>query len=74
MQSHPTPALRTLAPMPERPVRHTGASAAPGTAVESGSVVQASALLGKRQSVEIEFNGQRYRLQTTKAGKLILTK
>jgi hemin uptake protein HemP len=60
--------------MPERQARTTGACATPGTALESGSVVQASALLGKRQSVEIEFNGQRYRLQTTKAGKLILTK
>jgi hemin uptake protein HemP len=37
-------------------------------------VVQASALLGERQSVEIEYKGQHYRLQTTKAGKLILTK
>jgi hemin uptake protein HemP len=37
-------------------------------------VVKASTLLGERQSVDIEYNGQRYRLQTTKAGKLILTK
>ncbi len=60
--------------MPDRPVRATGIVTAADPAVESGTVVQASALLGKRQSVEIEFNGQRYRLQTTKAGKLILTK
>ena len=36
--------------------------------------LHASELLGTRQSVEIDYNGQRYRLQTTKAGKLILTK
>jgi hemin uptake protein HemP len=38
------------------------------------NTLHASDLLGSRQSVEIEYNGQRYRLQTTKAGKLILTK
>jgi hemin uptake protein HemP len=37
-------------------------------------VLQSSALLGSRQAIDIEHNGQRYRLQTTKAGKLILTK
>jgi hemin uptake protein HemP len=37
-------------------------------------VLRASDLLGARQVVEIEHNGQCYRLQTTKAGKLILTK
>lgn len=37
-------------------------------------VLQSSALLGPRQAIEIEHNGQRYRLQSTKSGKLILTK
>jgi hemin uptake protein HemP len=37
-------------------------------------VVPSSALLGIRQAIEIEHNGQRYRLQSTKSGKLILTK
>lgn len=37
-------------------------------------VVPSSALLGLRQTIEIEHNGQRYRLQCTKSGKLILTK
>ncbi len=37
-------------------------------------VVPSSALLGLRQAIEIEHNGQLYRLQSTKSGKLILTK
>ena len=37
-------------------------------------VLQSSELLGTRQAIEIEHNGQRYRLQSTKSGKLILTK
>jgi hemin uptake protein HemP len=37
-------------------------------------VVPSSALLGIRQAIEIEHNGQLYRLQSTKSGKLILTK
>lgn len=37
-------------------------------------VLQSSELLGARQAIEIEHNGQRYRLQSTKSGKLILTK
>ncbi len=64
----------TLAPMP-------GAASMPGIADRAlvrpqagGPVVQASELLGARRSVDIEYKGQRYRLQTTKAGKLILTK
>jgi hemin uptake protein HemP len=38
------------------------------------AVLQSKDLLGTRQTIDIEHNGQRYRLQTTKAGKLILTK
>jgi len=37
-------------------------------------VLHSRDLLGSRQAIDIEHNGQRYRLQTTKAGKLILTK
>jgi hemin uptake protein HemP len=37
-------------------------------------VLHSSTLLGPRQAIEIEHNGQRYRLQSTKSGKLILTK
>ena len=37
-------------------------------------VLQSSALLGENQSVAIEHLGQIYRLQTTRQGKLILTK
>jgi hemin uptake protein HemP len=40
----------------------------------SQQVLQSSELLGTRQAIEIEHNGQRYRLQSTKSGKLILTK
>jgi hemin uptake protein HemP len=42
--------------------------------VNTPTVLQSKDLLGTRQIVDIEHNGQRYRLQTTKAGKLILTK
>ncbi|ARV17755.1 hypothetical protein AEP_00796 [Curvibacter sp. AEP1-3] len=72
MAHSPLPALRTLAPMPE--LRAHAAGLVSGPAVAATPVVQASALLGTRQSVDIEYKGQRYRLQTTKAGKLILTK
>jgi len=37
-------------------------------------ILQSKDLLGSHQAIDIEHNGQRYRLQTTKAGKLILTK
>lgn len=47
----------------------------PRTAMPSPQgVLQSSELLGARQAIEIEHNGQRYRLQSTKSGKLILTK
>jgi hemin uptake protein HemP len=44
------------------------------TLVVAPTVWQSKDLLGTRQTIDIEHNGQRYRLQTTKAGKLILTK
>lgn len=37
-------------------------------------VVPSAQLLGQHQAIEIEHNGQRYRLQSTRSGKLILTK
>ncbi|MDH4450335.1 MAG: hemin uptake protein HemP [Rhodoferax sp.] len=73
MANRPLPALRTLAPMPEL---RAGAAPVvrPDSSAQATPLVQASTLLGTRQSVDIEYKGQRYRLQTTKAGKLILTK
>ena len=54
----------------------TDAVAPQGTAdgTKVPDVLQSSDLLGSRQAIEIQHNGQRYRLQSTKAGKLILTK
>lgn len=37
-------------------------------------IVESTALLQGRQSIGIEHNGALYRLQTTRLGKLILTK
>ncbi|WP_138515003.1 hemin uptake protein HemP [Rhodoferax bucti] len=64
----------TLAPMPNAHPLQASPSSPEARTPDWGPVVQASALLGARQSVDIEYKGQRYRLQTTKAGKLILTK
>jgi hemin uptake protein HemP len=57
--------LSSPAPLPTTP----RAAAQP-----TQGVLQSSELLGARQAIEIEHNGQRYRLQSTKSGKLILTK
>lgn len=38
------------------------------------SRLRAEALLGQRREIEIEHNGEVYRLRLTRAGKLILTK
>lgn len=46
----------------------------PSVVAAEQEVLQSSTLLGPRQAIEIEHNGQRYRLQSTKSGKLILTK
>ena len=64
----------TLAPMPSRLGSAERRNASKPVDSAGNRVVKASTLLGERQSVDIEYNGQRYRLQTTKAGKLILTK
>ena len=49
---------------------------APATAPErkSTSPLPSEAVLRGQSAVEIEHNGQLYRLQTTRQGKLILTK
>lgn len=61
-------------PHPE-PQAPTGAALAPQpAAAPADTVLQAHALLAGRTWVGIEHNGQHYRLQTTRAGKLILTK
>lgn len=60
----PTP---TAPPPPQR-------SAPASSTTDTQEVLLSSALLGPRQAIEIEHNGQRYRLQSTKSGKLILTK
>lgn len=60
----PTPAS------PSQPSR----SASTRNTADTQDVLLSSALLGPRQAIEIEHNGQRYRLQSTKSGKLILTK
>ena len=64
----------TLAPMPSPLGSGERRNASKPIDSAGNRVVKASTLLGDRQSVDIEYNGQRYRLQTTKAGKLILTK
>jgi hemin uptake protein HemP len=61
------------------PAALVSGAAAPTHAQETGlaknrSVVQSSDLLGQQQAIVIEHKGQRYRLQATRSGKLILTK
>jgi hemin uptake protein HemP len=49
--------------------------AAPGAApVAGGTIISSVSLLQGGKSVTIEHNGERYRLQATRQGKLILTK
>lgn len=60
------------APLPPHPASQ--GSAAPAAPAPAHGVLQSRELLGTRQAIEIEHNGQRYRLQSTKSGKLILTK
>jgi hemin uptake protein HemP len=61
----------TLPPTPAPPPRPQRSAT---TTSDTQEVLLSSALLGPRQAIEIEHNGQRYRLQSTKSGKLILTK
>ncbi|MBC7918473.1 MAG: hemin uptake protein HemP [Rhodoferax sp.] len=51
----------------------TGAGTSPPSAA-SRTAIQSTDLLGGATVVEIQHLGQIYRLQTTRAGKLILTK
>ena len=55
-------------------VDHTGPNVPWAVGQAQDAVLPSSALLGERQAIEIEHNGQRYRLQSTRSGKLILTK
>jgi hemin uptake protein HemP len=56
-------------------VRTSALTSAPArTPSAAQPVLQSTQLLGSQQAVDIEHLGQRYRLQATKAGKLILTK
>lgn len=71
MNTSPTPtvgtawnALDTKAP--------SNPAVAPSTAPET--VVQSSALFKGQRSIDIAHNGAIYRLQSTRQGKLILTK
>jgi hemin uptake protein HemP len=62
-------------PEPSSPEQAPPPIAAPQPlAPQAGPVLQAQALFAGRSWVGIEHNGQHYRLQTTRAGKLILTK
>lgn len=63
---------------PPTPTRTPGWVRAPASTAASAcgalKTLQLSALLGHAQGIDIEHNGHVYRLQITKAGKLILTK
>jgi hemin uptake protein HemP len=52
---------------------HAAASTA-NNPTNAAPVVPSAQLLGAHQAIEIDHNGQRYRLQSTRSGKLILTK
>lgn len=66
MQASATPSLRPAVPPQRMPAAQAGAADA--LAVDSHQ------LLRGHKAVEIKHNGAVYRLQTTKLGKLILTK
>ncbi len=69
-----TPALpqRTAAASPAD--LHGGQDAAQTTATPVARSLDSSALLQGQKAVTISHNGSAYRLQSTKLGKLILTK
>lgn len=72
LQAHsaaPRLPLASAAP-PKEAVAHAAASNVAGAA----PVVASAQLLGAHHAIEIDHNGQRYRLQSTRSGKLILTK
>lgn len=61
-------------PLPQSDVPAASSSVPAVAVAPAAAVIQSADLLGTRQSVEIEHLGQRYRLQATRQGKLILTK
>ena len=65
-----TPTLVPTADPPTKPV----VSPTPSTRPNTARSVQSADLFKGQASVLIEHNGASYRLQTTKLGKLILTK
>jgi hemin uptake protein HemP len=67
------PATPPAAPVPGAAAPTHAHAQETGLAKNHG-VVQSSDLLGQQQAILIEHNGQRYRLQATRSGKLILTK
>jgi hemin uptake protein HemP len=52
----------------------TASAPAPAAATSASPVLSSQAVLQGRSQVAIEHNGAVYRLQTTRQGKLILTK
>jgi hemin uptake protein HemP len=69
-QAHSAAPRLPLASAPPEAAAHAAASNVAGAA----PVVPSAQLLGAYQAIEIDHNGQRYRLQSTRSGKLILTK
>ena len=65
-----TPALMPTTDQPTKPV----VSPTLATMAKASRSLQSADLLNGQTSVLIEHNGASYRLQTTKLGKLILTK
>jgi len=55
-------------------VPRTGPADSPAPAPVRPPLVESSQLLQGHRSVEIHHNGELYRLQATRTGKLILTK
>jgi hemin uptake protein HemP len=72
LQAHSAAPRLPLAPhaQPQEAAAHAATSNVAGAA----PVVPSAQLLGAYQAIEIDHNGQRYRLQSTRSGKLILTK
>lgn len=57
-----------------RPASPAAAAPEPTSASRTGPVLSSQSVLQGRSQVAIEHNGAVYRLQTTRQGKLILTK
>jgi hemin uptake protein HemP len=77
---HPVPRQQADSAAPRLPLVPTdvplAAAAKPVAGGQAGAapVVASAQLLGPHLAIEIDHNGQRYRLQSTRSGKLILTK